>query len=105
MKNITPPPFTKKIGLNDQIGYFYTGEMSKVGAQSTAQRAAESVKGYYEQREVLEKRLENYREKIKDPRALKNLEKNVDFQLKPIQKSIDRLEKFLTDVKNVVATA
>jgi hypothetical protein len=105
MKNITPPPFTKKIGLSDQIGFFYTGEMSNIGAQATAQRAAESLKGYLEQKESLDNRLKNYREKIKDPKALANLEKNINQQVKPVQKSIDRLEKFLTDVGNVVAKA
>lgn len=76
--------------------------MSNLGAQSAAQRAKESLSAFHQEILPYTKKLEFFREKIKNTIALAKLEapilKNVRY--KSLKRSIDRLEKFISIVEN-----
>lgn len=95
---LTPPPFTREIGLSDQIYFFYTGEMSPQGAKSTLERAKERLEAFkdtYQKRYQV--RIDFYREKISNEKAFAKLEKSILDDAKSTIKSIQRLEKFISD--------
>lgn len=96
---LEPPKFTRQIGLNDQIYFFYTGEMSRLGAEAAKERAKERLKDLFQEKIQYTKRLEFYKEKIKSDQALGKLEKAIQKEMKPIERRIERMKKFILDVK------